>query len=78
MTTSEVLDSRRVSLKFLKEDRDLQTNGLFTGTKDSIDECDVVLKYFEQRFYESEVKNQQEDKDVRVVVRIQQFQSNQQ
>ena len=56
----------------------MQTNNLFTGTKDRIDECHVMIREFEQRLHESEVKKQQVDKDVRVVVRIQQFQSNQQ
>ena len=78
VTTTKVCDSRRVSLIILKVDRDLQTNNLFTGTKDNIDECDVVIKECEQRLYESQVQKQQESNDVRVVVRIQQFQSNQQ
>jgi len=78
VTTTKVPDSRRVSLIILKAGKDLQTNILFTGTKDSIDECDVVIRDFEHRTYESQVQKQQENKDVRVVVRIQQFQSNQQ
>lgn len=39
---------------------------------------DVVIKDFGHRLYESEVQKQQEGKDVRVVVMIQQFQSKQQ
>ena len=76
VTTTEVPDSRRVTLTILKTGRDLQTNSLFIGTKDSIDECDVVMRDFEQSLYEIKVQNKQENKDVRVVVRIQQFQSN--
>ena len=37
-----------------------------------------MIRYFEQRLYESEVHKQQEGMDERAVVRIQQFQSNQQ
>ena len=55
VTTTEVPDSRRVSLTILKVGRDLQTNNLFTGTNDNIDECDVVIRDFEQGLYESEV-----------------------
>ena len=78
VTTTKVPNSRRVSLTILEASKDLQTNSLFAGTEDNIDECDVVIKDFEQRMYESEVHKQQEGKDVRVVVRIEQFQSNQQ
>lgn len=78
VTTSKVLDSKRVSLIILKANIYLQTSSLFIGTKESIDECDVVIREFEQRLYESEVQKQQESKDVRVVARIQKFQSNQQ
>ena len=37
-----------------------------------------MIRDFEQTFYESEFHKEQEGMDVRVVVRIQQFQSNQQ
>lgn len=55
VTTVEVRDSRRVSLTVLEASRDLQSNSLFIGTKDNIDECDVVIRYVEQRLYGSEV-----------------------
>ena len=47
VTTAEVPDSIRVSLTILKADRDLRTNSLFIGTKNSMDECDVVIRDFE-------------------------------
>lgn len=47
VTTVEVRDSRMVSLTILKACKDLQTNSFFIGTEDSIDECDVVIRYFE-------------------------------
>ena len=78
VTTTKVPDSKRVSLTVLEAGRDLQTNSLFADIEDNIDECDVVIRAFEQRLYKSEVQKPQEPKDVRVVVRIQQFQSNQQ
>ena len=78
MTTAELPDSIRVFLIVLESDRDLRTNSLFADTEDKINECDVVIKDFEQRLYGSEVQKQQEGKDVRLVVRNQQFQSNQQ
>lgn len=74
-----VLDSRRESLKVMETEEffNLQINSLFAGTMDRMNEYDVVIEDIEPRFSGDEIKvqKQQEGKDVRVVVRIQQLQS---
>jgi len=54
-----------------------QTNILFAGTRHRMNECDVAIEEIEQKLFgnEMEVQKQQEGKDVRVVVRNQQLQS---
>lgn len=76
---TEVPDSRRESLIVMETEEyfNLQTKSLFAGTVNSINEYDDVVKDIEQKLFGDEIKvqKQQEGKDVRVVVRIQQLQS---
>lgn len=74
-----LLDSRKELLKVMETEEcfNLQTNSLFAGTVNRINEYDVVIKNIEHRLFGDEIKvyKQQEGKHVRVVVRIQQLQS---
>ena len=70
---TKVFDNRREFLKVMETEEcfNLQTNSLFAGTMNRMNERDAVIEEIEQRLFgdEMEVHKQQEGKDIKVAVR---------